>query len=97
MRCAVIDTGHANRESASGIHLFFVQESAGADLRRPMINLAYVFGQAVQTGHSETVRDCSNSRAQSERAHHLTWCCGRQEVGLGSKERVKSSFFEPGD
>ena len=33
--------------------------------------------------------------SSSERAHHLTWCCGRPKVGLGSKERVKSSFFEP--
>ena len=32
-----------------------------------MINMAYVFGQAVQTGHSETVRDSSDSRAQSAR------------------------------
>ena len=61
MRCAVIDIGHADMESASGIHLFFVQASAGADLRRPMINLAYAFGQAVQTGYSETVRDSSES------------------------------------
>ena len=67
MRCAVIDTGHANTESASDIHLFFVQASAGTDLRRPMINLAYVFGQAIQTGHSETVRDSSESQAQSAR------------------------------
>ena len=33
--------------------------------------------------------------SSAERAHHLSWCGGRPEVGLGSKERVKSSFFEP--
>ena len=48
VRCAVIVTRHAGMESASGIHLFFVQSSAGAVLRRHMLNLAYVFGQAVQ-------------------------------------------------
>ena len=65
MRCAVIDTGHANTESASDIHLLFVQASAGTDLRRPMINLAYVFGQTVQTGHSETVRDKASVKRRS--------------------------------
>jgi len=34
-------------------------------------------------------------KLSTERARHVTWCCGRPEVGLGSKERVKSSFFEP--
>ena len=67
VRCAVIVTRHAGMESASGIHLFLVQASAGAVLRRHMLNLAYVFGQAVQLAHSETVRHSSESRAQSAR------------------------------
>jgi len=32
-------------------------------------------------------------KLSTERARHVTWCCGRPEVGLGSKERVKSSLF----
>ena len=67
VRCAVLATRHAGMESASGIHLFLVQASAGAVLRRPMLSLVYVVGQAVQTGHSETMRDSSESRAQSAR------------------------------
>ena len=67
VRFAVIATRHAGMESASSIHLFLVQASAGAVLRRPMLSLVYVVGQAVQTGHSETVRDSSESRAQSAR------------------------------
>ena len=67
VRFAVIATRHAGMESASGIHLFLVQASAGAVLRRHMLNLAYVFGQAVQMAHSETVRHSSESRDQSAR------------------------------
>ena len=67
VRCAVLATRHAGMESASGLHLFLIQSCAGAVLRRHVLNLAYVFGQAVQMAHSETVRHSSESRAQSAR------------------------------
>ena len=68
MRCAIIDIGYADMDSASGINLFFVQATAGADLRRPMINLAHVFGQAVYAGRSSgSTRSTSSVGAGEER------------------------------
>ena len=84
MRFAVIATRQAGMESASGIHLFLVQASAGAVLRRPMLNLAYVFGQAVQLAHSETVRHSSESRAQSVR---ITYHGAVVDLGWASARR----------
>ena len=81
-------------ESASGIHLFFVQASAGADLRRPKINLAYVFGQAVQTScrqlHVRTseTNSCAQHYAE-DTSRPLNWCNDRVVAPAElAKERV---------